>query len=393
MRIAFAMINCNRRDGSARPVNEVAERLAGRGHEVHLFAREAEDLDLSSVRWHRVPGPGWPEVADFWSYHQIANRMIRSEDFDVVHSIGCNTLRANVVTIQNIQPAKETATRVFAGLEKISLPRRFTRWLYARVTTSAERRLYTWRDGRAMPVFLPVSRGVEAELRSHYDIGDAVVRIIPNAADTALFRPMEADVRGQWRRANGFSEGDFVAVFCGGEWARKGLEDAIRAMAAWQRPDSKLFVAGDDPDRARYLALAASLGLGERIVFGGFCKDIATVLGSADVFLFPSHYEAFSLATIEAAACGLPIFATKINGTEDFVRPGVTGEFIDRDPVRTARLLEEIAGNSERLREMSRCARELVVRDYTWESVTHRTEEAYREVAHGLTVKTGGHLT
>ena len=43
--IAFAMINCNRRDGSARAVNEVAERLAQR-HEVHLFARKAEDLDL-----------------------------------------------------------------------------------------------------------------------------------------------------------------------------------------------------------------------------------------------------------------------------------------------------------------------------------------------------------
>ena len=41
------MINCNRRDGSARAVNEVAERLADRGHEVHLYARKAEDLDLN----------------------------------------------------------------------------------------------------------------------------------------------------------------------------------------------------------------------------------------------------------------------------------------------------------------------------------------------------------
>ena len=42
MKIAFSMINCNRRDGSARAVNEVAERLADRGHEVHLYARKAE---------------------------------------------------------------------------------------------------------------------------------------------------------------------------------------------------------------------------------------------------------------------------------------------------------------------------------------------------------------
>ena len=59
------MINCNRRDGSARAVNEVAERLADRGHDVHLFARKAEDLDLNKIRWHKVPGPGWAEVANF----------------------------------------------------------------------------------------------------------------------------------------------------------------------------------------------------------------------------------------------------------------------------------------------------------------------------------------
>ena len=69
MKIAFSMINCNRRDGSARAVNEVAERLADRGHEVHLFARKAEDLDLGKVRWHRIAwawlagSGGFPELS------------------------------------------------------------------------------------------------------------------------------------------------------------------------------------------------------------------------------------------------------------------------------------------------------------------------------------------
>ncbi|MFZ4780562.1 MAG: glycosyltransferase, partial [Terrimicrobiaceae bacterium] len=84
MRIAFAMINCNRRDGSARAVNEVAEILARRGHDVHLYARKVEDLDLQAVRWHRVPGPGWPEVADFASYHFAVNRLLAHHDYDIV---------------------------------------------------------------------------------------------------------------------------------------------------------------------------------------------------------------------------------------------------------------------------------------------------------------------
>ena len=54
MKVAFSMINCNRRDGSARAVNEVAEKLADRGHEIHLYARKAEDLDINKIRWHRI---------------------------------------------------------------------------------------------------------------------------------------------------------------------------------------------------------------------------------------------------------------------------------------------------------------------------------------------------
>ena len=167
MKIAFSMINCNRRDGSARAVNEVAEKLADRGHEVHLFARKAEDLDLSKIRWHRVPGAGWPEVADFLSYHVKVNRAIPQRYFDIVHGIGCNTLRANVVTIQNIQPAKKKILDRLGGLEKVSFPRRTTRALYLKVTSKAEHKLYTHRPGTRPPLFLPVSRGVESELREH----------------------------------------------------------------------------------------------------------------------------------------------------------------------------------------------------------------------------------
>ncbi len=376
MRIAFAMINCNRRDGSARAVNEVAEILARRGHEVHLFARTVADLDTELVRWHRVPGPGWPEVADFWTYHVLANRRFRKGGFDIIHSIGCNTVCANVVTIQNIQPVKRRILERLAAQERVSSARRLTRWMYLEVTSRAERRLYT---RRPPPVFLPVSRGVANELRSEYAIGDAPVRIIPNAADTRVFHPLGEAERLAWRSGHGFQRDDVIAVFSGGEWARKGLDAALRAFAQTTAPGLRLFVAGDDPDRARFEELAAEAG--NRVRFGGFRSDIATVLGAADVFLFPSHYEAFSLATIEAAACGLPIVATSINGTEDFIRPGITGEFINRDPGEIARVLDALARSPERRLAMGQAARELVEQDYTWERVATLTEEAYGEAA------------
>jgi glycosyltransferase involved in cell wall biosynthesis len=377
MRIAFAMINCNRSDGSARPVNEVAERLARGGHDVHLFARKAEDLDLGLVRWHRIPGPGWPEVVDFSTYHCLVNRRLRHHNFDIIHSIGCNTLEADVVTIQNIQPAKEEITRQFGG--HVSLPRRFTRWLYHLRTCAAEKALYERSSGRSPLVFLPVSRGVERELRRCYQIGEAAVRIVPNAADAAHFHPLAPAARTAWRERNGFSGSDFLAVFSGGEWARKGLDFAIRSLAETPDPRLKLFVVGDDPDRQRFQRLAAELGVAARITFGGFRRDIAEVMGAGDVFLFPSHYEAFSLATIEAAACGLPVLASRINGTEDFIEPGVNGEFILRDPGSIRDVLTPLLARPDDARRMGERARQIVESTYTWDRVASLTEEAYAE--------------
>ena len=345
------MINCNRRDGSARAVNEVAERLADR-HEVHLFARKAEDMDLQKVKWHRVPGPSWPEVVDFASYHVTAGGMLRGRRFDIVHSIGCNVPRADVITIQNVQPAKRKVTCRFDAHERVSMARRLTRLLYLRMTCAAEQRLYTHRSGRRPPMFLPVSKGTEAELRSHYTIGPSPVTVIPNAADTLVFRPIAIGERREWRDQNGLHPGGVMLIFSGGEWGRKGLDDAIRAVARIGRANVQLFVAGDDPDRERYRLLAREMNISEKVVFGGFRSDIATALAAADVFLFPSWYEAFSLATIEAAACGLPVVATRINGTEDFIQPSVTGEFIEHDAEQIAAVLRPLVDNAELRRTM-----------------------------------------
>ena len=159
----------------------------------------------------------------------------------------------------------------------------------------------------------------------------------------------------------------------------KGLDLAIRALALLPDPKVKLFVAGEDADQPRFTALASGLGVGERVVFGGFCRNVATALAAADVFLFPSWYEAFSLATIEAAACGLPIVASRISGAEDFVRPGINGEFIEHHPEQIASLLRDVLRDRPKLIAMGLNARKDVEDNYTWDRVARMTEEAYLE--------------
>ena len=53
-----------------------------------------------------MPGLPWPAVADFITYYSLAEFRIRGGSFDIVHTVGANASAANVITIQNIQPAK-----------------------------------------------------------------------------------------------------------------------------------------------------------------------------------------------------------------------------------------------------------------------------------------------
>jgi glycosyltransferase involved in cell wall biosynthesis len=378
LRIAFAMINCNRQDGSARAVNEVAERLAEE-HEVHLFARKVEDLDLARVRWRKMPGLSWPAIADFVTYYALAEFRIRGRGFDIIHSVGANAAAANVITIQNIQPAKRVFLDAQNASANVSSARKLTRRLYLQVTTGAEATVYNRRPARTLPLFLPVSRGVERELRQYYDIGDAPVRIIPNAADTGVFKPLAASERIRWRQDNGLGEQDLLLAYVGGEWKRKGLDFAIRAIGQIPDNSAKLLVIGRDAEQAKFQSLAAECGVSQRVFFLGFRRDVPDALGASDIFLFPSWYEAFSLATIEAAACGLPIVATRINGTEDFIVPGETGFFIEHDPGNIAATLTKLLAHESERRRMGANARRLVEQSYTWDRVAQQTEEAYFE--------------
>jgi glycosyltransferase involved in cell wall biosynthesis len=220
---------------------------------------------------------------------------------------------------------------------------------------------------------------VERELRENYDIGSAPVKIVPNAADLKIFKPIAEEERVAWRRENGLGADDVVLIFAGGEWVRKGLDLAIRALELVPDRKAKLFIAGDDPAKETLKALAAECGVTDRVVFGGFRKDVPLALASSDLFLFPSWYEAFSLATIEAAACGLPVVATSINGTEDFIQPGVNGDFVESDPKSIAKVIEPLIQDAGKRQEMGRNARRLVEENYTWDRVTEQTENAYKE--------------
>lgn len=134
-------------------------------------------------------------------------------------------------------------------------------------------------------------------------------------------------------------------LFVGRLAAVKGLPILLDAVArlAKDRPDVKLVVAGDGPDRATLEAQAAKLGVSARVEFRGYQSQaqVRDLLGRTDVFVMASFAEGVPVVLMEAMAAGVPVVATQIAGVPELVEDGVSGFLV---PPGESHQLAEKAG-------------------------------------------------
>ena len=146
----------------------------------------------------------------------------------------------------------------------------------------------------------------------------------------------------------------FVVAILGRISSWKGQDVLIRALAAIAErdgdgdPDGKtiVLVAGDpwqgEEARLRDLrALAAELGVAERVRFAGFRSDVENLYGAADVIAVPSTQpDPFPNAALEAAAAGCCVVAADHGGLPEMLEDGVTGRLVTPgDPAALAAAL------------------------------------------------------
>jgi glycosyltransferase involved in cell wall biosynthesis len=160
-------------------------------------------------------------------------------------------------------------------------------------------------------------------VRTRY--GERRVAPIPNPVDLGTWRRHD---RAEARRTLGISEAARVAAWHGRvDVSHKGLDILLTAWAAVSRHDADavLVMIGTGRDAALVRRLIGELGLENVVWVGRFLHDrseIARLLACADVYAFTSRHEGFSVAPIEAMACGLPVVATDVGGIEDIFAEG-----------------------------------------------------------------------
>lgn len=239
---------------------------------------------------------------------------------------------------------------------------------------------------RDADAFVAMSRAIRDEMLA---AGVAAERIalLPHGVDTERFRPVEPGERGALRARLGLPDG-VLAAWTGRLLRGKGLETLLEAFArvAGEAPDLRLVLVGSGEGQALSIEgdlrrRAAEAGLAERVVFAGRIERVEEVLGAADLFVFPSVFEALGISLVEAAACGLPALASRTGGIVDVVEDGRSGLLVaPGDAVELARGLRTLAADAARRAAMGRAAREVAVARFDERDSLDRYRGVFREV-------------
>lgn len=257
----------------------------------------------------------------------------------LIQCTGCTSTRADIRFIHFWNTAFMAAAKSAGADLKLGFREKLFRRIAVHDETAALRAGHTG-------AWWCVSRGI-AEPIHPADQNRAPVGYLPNAYDDTRFNHQ---TRGQWRgpmRGHyGFQPDETVFGFSGfGHFERKGLRQAVAAvnLLAEKGLKVRLLVIGGKP------AVVAAFQKGletagvstANLVFTGLVTEMEKHLAAADALFFPSHFEAFSLAEIEAAALGLRLYLTAHPGREMILREPVNGRLLPWGAPGMAAVLEE----------------------------------------------------
>lgn len=159
----------------------------------------------------------------------------------------------------------------------------------------------------------------------------------------------------------------------------KGHEFLVQAMAEVAKKDSRAIagICGAGPLHDQLLAQIETLNLQGRMRLLGQWDDIPELLAASDVFVLPSRWEGLPMALLEGMMAGLPVIATRVEGVDEVVQPGVHGLLVPLEsPAELAQAILQLLRSPQDRRLMGGAARERVLNSYT----TDRMCEAYLQV-------------
>jgi glycosyltransferase involved in cell wall biosynthesis len=229
------------------------------------------------------------------------------------------------------------------------------------------------RKGSRKVVF--VSEHLKGHLGRRLRLAEAQCAVIPNGVDAGVFRPgRDRSLHSELALAD-----DAILVGAiGNVRAPKAFDVLLRAARILlDRSQRFHFVIAGDCANAlggELVELSRSLGIDQRVTFLGLRADVAQILHNLDAFVLSSRTEGFSIACIEAMACGVPVIATRSGGPEEILEGGAGILVPTDDPEAIAHAVDEVTSSKGLAEALTAKALRRVQQQYSLEKMVTRYE-------------------
>lgn len=344
--------------------------LKNMGYEVHVAAkndlhekpgRELTEPDkIMELPFTRKP----VSLGNLKAYGQL-KQIIKNEHYDIIH---CHTPACSIITRFAARKARKKGTKVYytahgfhfyksAPLvnwilyytaEKIAAP--FTDLL---LTMNAEDYEISKRLGAKKCIYVP-GVGVNVEKFSNVEID-----------------------KDKKREELGVPAGAIFTVSVGELIKRKNHSSVIRALAELKEYNIFHMICGNGPLEAELSDEVKKYNLEDRVLFGGYRKDLTEIYKTADIMIFPTFHEGLPCAVMEAMSAELPVICSAIRGNVDLIQNEKGGLHISSGDYRTIKdAIIRMIENPEERAEFAKYSREYINK-FKVESVLEQLEKLY----------------
>ncbi|MDO4557964.1 MAG: glycosyltransferase [Planctomycetia bacterium] len=217
-----------------------------------------------------------------------------------------------------------------------------------------------------------VSRGV-ADFSILNGVPESKVLVIPNAVESPEIPRRRFSVPGGPRRLTAIGR---LTKQKGFDWLLDAMAELVRRRPEW---NVTLRIVGSGEEEASLREKTERSGLRDRVIFAGWRPDVAEILRcETDLFVLSSRWEGMANVVLEAMGQGLPVLATDVEGVRELIDTPQIVPF--GDTMAWCERCEAILRDPEKMREIGRRNRTLVVEDYSVDTMVRRYCEVWESV-------------